>query len=243
MTEGLRLRLGNRRTVGRHTSSSDCGLSNKGNFSSVSSSSASASGVVEIASTATCDFETRDGGRACAVARREVHEVHLRRNPRRSTLPTGVVSHFSWHSRSSKEARATGRGKRYRTGGLLQGHPGRSWQTATYAGSYSTIDWGTATSTTFHLGERDCIEPGEIPNHKLLTYTNSHVLSFWSPFFFFPGSKHTKGRIMRTILSFLLLALASVVAAISTSGNRLLVVLDDVADKATYSKFFADLEG
>lgn len=48
---------------------------------------------------------------------------------------------------------------------------------------------------------------------------------------------------MRTLLSFLLLALASVVAAISTSGNRLLVVLDDVADKATYSKFFADLEG
>ncbi|KAK3395507.1 Dolichyl-diphosphooligosaccharide-protein glycosyltransferase 48kDa subunit [Sordaria brevicollis] len=47
---------------------------------------------------------------------------------------------------------------------------------------------------------------------------------------------------MRTILSFLLLALTSVVAAISTSGNRLLVVLNDVADKATYSKFFADLE-
>ncbi|EAA36573.1 Dolichyl-diphosphooligosaccharide-protein glycosyltransferase 48kDa subunit [Neurospora crassa] len=47
---------------------------------------------------------------------------------------------------------------------------------------------------------------------------------------------------MRTLLSFLLLALASAVAAISTSGNRLLVVLDDVADKANYSKFFADLE-
>ncbi|KAK5656203.1 hypothetical protein OQA88_4964 [Cercophora sp. LCS_1] len=47
---------------------------------------------------------------------------------------------------------------------------------------------------------------------------------------------------MRSLLSFCLLVLVSVVSAISTTGNRLLVVLDDVADKADYSKFLGDLE-
>lgn len=48
---------------------------------------------------------------------------------------------------------------------------------------------------------------------------------------------------MRSIVSFLLLLLAAVAQAVSSSGERLLVVLDDVAEKAGYSKFFGDLEG
>ncbi|KAI0191929.1 Dolichyl-diphosphooligosaccharide--protein glycosyltransferase subunit WBP1 [Astrocystis sublimbata] len=49
---------------------------------------------------------------------------------------------------------------------------------------------------------------------------------------------------MRSLVSFLLLALAAVAQAISANGgNRLLVILEDVADKAGYSKFLGDLEG
>ncbi|KAK6216363.1 hypothetical protein LQW54_003566 [Pestalotiopsis sp. IQ-011] len=47
---------------------------------------------------------------------------------------------------------------------------------------------------------------------------------------------------MRSLVSFLLLLLAAVAQAASSSGERLLVVLDDVAEKAAYSKFFGDLE-
>ncbi|KAI1271085.1 Dolichyl-diphosphooligosaccharide--protein glycosyltransferase subunit WBP1 [Xylaria sp. FL0933] len=49
---------------------------------------------------------------------------------------------------------------------------------------------------------------------------------------------------MRSLVSFLLLALVAVVQAISSSGgNRLLVILEDVAEKDDYSKFLGDLEG
>ncbi|KAI0124711.1 Dolichyl-diphosphooligosaccharide-protein glycosyltransferase 48kDa subunit [Xylariales sp. AK1849] len=49
---------------------------------------------------------------------------------------------------------------------------------------------------------------------------------------------------MRSLISFVLLLLAAVAQAISSSGERLLVVLDDAAaGKAGYSKFFGDLEG
>ena len=48
---------------------------------------------------------------------------------------------------------------------------------------------------------------------------------------------------MRWLFSFLLLGLLSVVQAGSSSGNRLLVVLDELADKAKYSKYIGDLEG
>ncbi|KAK4151446.1 Dolichyl-diphosphooligosaccharide--protein glycosyltransferase subunit wbp1 [Chaetomidium leptoderma] len=50
---------------------------------------------------------------------------------------------------------------------------------------------------------------------------------------------------MRSLLSlFSLLAFlfAAAVSALSTSGNRLLVILDDVAEKESYSKFLGDLE-
>lgn len=48
--------------------------------------------------------------------------------------------------------------------------------------------------------------------------------------------------IMRSLPSLLVFLFAAVVSAISTSGNRLLVVLDNVADKEDYSKFLGDLE-
>lgn len=48
---------------------------------------------------------------------------------------------------------------------------------------------------------------------------------------------------MRWLLSFLLLGLLSIVHAVSSSGNKLLVVIDELADKAKYSKYIADLEG
>ncbi|KAI0535315.1 Dolichyl-diphosphooligosaccharide--protein glycosyltransferase subunit WBP1 [Xylaria digitata] len=49
---------------------------------------------------------------------------------------------------------------------------------------------------------------------------------------------------MRSLVSFLLLALVASVQAISSSGgNRLLVILEDVAEKDGYTKFFGDLEG
>ncbi|KAN0089400.1 dolichyl-diphosphooligosaccharide--protein glycosyltransferase-like protein 48 kDa subunit [Hyaloscypha variabilis] len=47
---------------------------------------------------------------------------------------------------------------------------------------------------------------------------------------------------MRWLLSFLLLGLLSVVHAVSSSGSKLLVVLEELADKAKYSKYLADLE-
>lgn len=48
---------------------------------------------------------------------------------------------------------------------------------------------------------------------------------------------------MRSLFSFLAFVSAAVVSALSTSGNRLLVVLEDVAEKENYSKFLGDLEG
>jgi oligosaccharyltransferase complex subunit beta len=47
---------------------------------------------------------------------------------------------------------------------------------------------------------------------------------------------------MRSLVSFVVVLLVAVVSAISTTGNRLLVVLDDVAEKEGYSKFLGDLE-
>ncbi|KHO01343.1 Oligosaccharyl transferase complex, subunit Wbp1 [Metarhizium album ARSEF 1941] len=47
---------------------------------------------------------------------------------------------------------------------------------------------------------------------------------------------------MRSILGAAALVFAAAVSAISTAGNRLLVVLDDVSDKDKYSRFFGDLK-
>ncbi|KAI0013821.1 Dolichyl-diphosphooligosaccharide-protein glycosyltransferase 48kDa subunit [Xylariaceae sp. FL0662B] len=48
---------------------------------------------------------------------------------------------------------------------------------------------------------------------------------------------------MKSLVSFIVLLLVAAVQAISSSGNRLLVVLEDVAEKAGYSKFLGDLGG
>ncbi|KYK58967.1 hypothetical protein DCS_00094 [Drechmeria coniospora] len=46
---------------------------------------------------------------------------------------------------------------------------------------------------------------------------------------------------MRSLLSVAVCLLAATAAAVSTSGNRLLVLLDNVADKDAYNHFFGDL--
>jgi hypothetical protein len=48
---------------------------------------------------------------------------------------------------------------------------------------------------------------------------------------------------MRWLFSFLLLWLSAVVSALSESGNRVLVVLEEAGEKDKYSTFWGDLEG
>lgn len=48
---------------------------------------------------------------------------------------------------------------------------------------------------------------------------------------------------MRWLFSFLLLTLLGVASARSIAGSRLLVVLEDAAEKEQYSVFLGDLEG
>ena len=48
---------------------------------------------------------------------------------------------------------------------------------------------------------------------------------------------------MRCSLPLLLLGLVSLVQAISISGNRLLVVIEEAAEKIRYSTLWKDLEG
>ncbi|PON10392.1 hypothetical protein C2W62_50310 [Candidatus Entotheonella serta] len=48
---------------------------------------------------------------------------------------------------------------------------------------------------------------------------------------------------MRSVLGVVVCAFAAAVSAVSTTGNRLLVVLDDAAEKDAYSQFFGDLTG
>jgi oligosaccharyltransferase complex subunit beta len=48
---------------------------------------------------------------------------------------------------------------------------------------------------------------------------------------------------MRNLPIFFLTALLALVQAISSAGNKLLVVLEDESEKASFSQFWADLEG
>lgn len=48
---------------------------------------------------------------------------------------------------------------------------------------------------------------------------------------------------MRSLSALLVLLLVGAVSAISATGNRLLAILDDAADKAKYSQFLGDLGG
>jgi len=47
---------------------------------------------------------------------------------------------------------------------------------------------------------------------------------------------------MKSFLSLLLLGLISLVQALSSTGSRLLVILEEASDKTKYSSFFGDLE-
>ncbi|KAK1768677.1 oligosaccharyl transferase glycoprotein complex beta subunit [Phialemonium atrogriseum] len=47
---------------------------------------------------------------------------------------------------------------------------------------------------------------------------------------------------MKSLLCFFALLLASLVSAISSTGDRLLAIFDDIEEKASYSKFLGDLE-
>lgn len=47
---------------------------------------------------------------------------------------------------------------------------------------------------------------------------------------------------MKSFLSLLLLGLIGLVQALSSTGNRLLVVLEEASDKAKYSSFWGQLE-
>lgn len=47
---------------------------------------------------------------------------------------------------------------------------------------------------------------------------------------------------MRWLFSFLVLGFLTAVNALSSSGNRLLVVLEDPAEKDAFSTFWSDLE-
>lgn len=48
---------------------------------------------------------------------------------------------------------------------------------------------------------------------------------------------------MRWLLSFLVASLAGLALGLSSTGNRLLVVIEDTAEQSKYSQFWADLEG
>ncbi len=48
---------------------------------------------------------------------------------------------------------------------------------------------------------------------------------------------------MWNLLLSLLLAILGLVQALSSAGNRLLVVLEEQSEKASFSQYWADLEG
>lgn len=48
---------------------------------------------------------------------------------------------------------------------------------------------------------------------------------------------------MRSLLNWAVLVFVALATAASTTGNRLLVVMGDVAEKDAYSKFLGDLQG
>jgi hypothetical protein len=48
--------------------------------------------------------------------------------------------------------------------------------------------------------------------------------------------------VMRLSLAGLILGIATVVSALSATGNKLLVITEDAAEKGKYSQFLADIE-
>ena len=70
---------------------------------------------------------------------------------------------------------------------------------------------------------------------RLLQANSRACFSSWRQLF-------TAASNMRWLFSFLLLALLGVVQALSSSGDRLLVVLEELAEKDKYSEFWEDLQ-
>ena len=48
---------------------------------------------------------------------------------------------------------------------------------------------------------------------------------------------------MKSLVSVLVLLFVAVAQALSSTGNRVLAIFEDVSEKATYSKFLGDLTG
>ena len=48
---------------------------------------------------------------------------------------------------------------------------------------------------------------------------------------------------MRLLSHLLLVVCLSIVQAVSSGGNKLLVILEDVTEKSKYSKYLGDIEG
>ena len=48
---------------------------------------------------------------------------------------------------------------------------------------------------------------------------------------------------MRWLLSLLLISVSSLIHGLSSSGSRLLVVIEEAADQEKYSQFWSDLRG
>lgn len=84
---------------------------------------------------------------------------------------------------------------------------------------------------------RSPISPNTSPVHTSRTRTPSFSLSC------FPTSSRSGFCMMRWCLSFLLFCFLAAVHALSSSGNRLVVILEEAAEKDLYSSFWEDLQG
>lgn len=62
-------------------------------------------------------------------------------------------------------------------------------------------------------------------------------------FCFIPTPRCARYCKMRWCLSFLLFCFLAVVHALSSSGNRLVVILEEATEKELYSSFWSDLQG
>lgn len=74
--------------------------------------------------------------------------------------------------------------------------------------------------------------------HYLKCSSCASELDHW-----FARTDETANTMMRSMLSLAVLLWAATVSALSAAGSRLLVVLDDVEEKAAYSFFLGDLKG
>lgn len=83
---------------------------------------------------------------------------------------------------------------------------------------------------------RSPISPNTSPVHTSRTRTPSCLSCF-------PTPSSSGFCMMRWCLSFLLFCFLAAVHALSSSGNRLVVILEEAAEKDLYSSFWEDLQG